>query len=76
MDFESFFRDYIKAPPAGRGALSFDSIALNEEGRVEITLSTGDRFVVFGDMAIRPVPPAQCVAATGFDAHQGVGERG
>lgn len=76
MDFETFFRDYIKAPPAGRGALSFDSIALNEEGRVEITLSTGDRFVVFGDMAIRPVPPAQRVAATGFDAHKGMGERG
>lgn len=74
MDLESFFRGYIKAPPADLGMLSFDSIAINEEGRVEITLSTGDRFVVFGDTAIRPNPPAQRVATEGFDAHKGMGE--
>lgn len=74
MDLESFFRDYIKAPPAGLGTLSFDSIALNGEGRVEITFSTGDRFVVFGDTAIRPIPPVQRVVAEGFDAHKGMGE--
>lgn len=75
MDLESFFRDYIKAPPAGLGMLSFDNIALNEEGRVEITFSTGDRFVVFGDTAIRPIPPVQRVVAEGFDAHKGMGSR-
>lgn len=78
MDLESFFRGYIKAPPAGLGMLSFDSIALNGEGRVEITFSTGDRFVVFGDTAIRPIPPtppAQRVVAEGFDAHKGMGSR-
>lgn len=73
MDLESFFRDYIKAPSAGLGMLSFDSIALNGEGRVEITFSTGDRFIVFGDTAIRP--PVQRVAAEGFDAHKGMESR-
>ena len=77
MDLESFFRGYIKAPPAGLGMLSFDSIAINEEGRVEITLSTGDRFVAVEDKLIPwPVKPlAQRVAAEGFDAHKGMGSR-
>lgn len=75
MDLETFFRDYIKRPNITM--LAFEAIALNGENRVEITFNTGDKFIVFGDNTLHvPEKSApQRVAAEGFDAHKGMGDR-
>lgn len=68
-DFESYLRH----------RLTFDapeiSPYLNDEGRVEIKFDDGRTFVFVGNQVVEPQPPAQRVAAAGFDSHEGMGSR-
>lgn len=70
-DFESYLRAKLNDTDLT------PAIYLNAEGRVEMVFGDGFRFISFGDRVI-PVPEkpaAQRVAATGFDAHKGMGDR-
>lgn len=80
MDLEAFFRDMVRLNVPFKA-----QIGLNGEGRVLLRIeseSVSAGFVIVentampADIAAPEKPPAQRVAATGFDAHKGMGERG
>ena len=77
MDIETALRRHLRES-AGDQKIT---VWVNNEGRVMLTITNADgsqaEFVAVEDRLIPwPVkPPAQRVAAEGFDAHKGMGSR-
>ena len=78
MDIETALKAHLVGGSNGPTIVMLD-IRINEEGRVVVNLGPEGfpDYVVVGDkFVMRPTKaPAQRVAATGFDAHKGMGER-